>query len=150
MRRSLIAVLCAAGLTMLAGEIRVALFPESFLAAQDAPAQGAGPTGTGVASESAGKVSTYTDVATVVAKYHCAVCHGGAEPRAGLSLDDYKSMMKGGKHGPVIVPGSPEKSELIRRLQGMSEPRMPYTGPPWLSDAEVATIEQWIAAGARE
>ncbi len=150
MRRSLIAVLCAAGLTVLAGEIRMALFPDSCLAAQDAPAQGANPTGARVSSESAGQIPTYTDVATVMARYHCTVCHGGAEPRAGLSLDDHKSMMKGGKHGPVIVPGNPEESELIRRLKGTSEPRMPYTGPPWLSDAEVATIEQWIAAGARE
>ncbi len=150
MRRFLTVVLCAAGLIMLGGEIRVALMGDPHLVAQEAPAQKASPTGAGVSSENAGKVPIYADVAAVIAKYHCDVCHGGAEPRAGLSLDDHKSMMKGGKHGPIIVPANPGESEIIRRLKGTSEPRMPFTGPPWLSDAEVAMIEQWIAAGAKE
>jgi hypothetical protein len=91
---------------------------------------------------------TYDAVAAVISKYHCTVCHGGPEPRAGLSLDSYASLMKGSNRGPGVIPGDPSKSELIRRVTGQSEPRMPYTGPPWLTDEEVQTLERWIAAGA--
>jgi hypothetical protein len=58
--------------------------------------------------------------------------------------------MAGSKDGPVIVPGSPDKSELVRRLKGISKPRMPKDGPPWLSEMQITVIEKWIAAGARE
>jgi hypothetical protein len=111
-------------------------------AAQETPVQKATPPPPGSAP-------SYADVNQVIAKHLCTVCHGGAEPRAGLSLDDYKSMLKGSRRGPVIVPGNPANSEIVRRLKGTSEPRMPFNGPPWLSDDEVALIEQWIAAGAK-
>jgi len=96
------------------------------------------------------KSPTYADVDAVFSRYHCTVCHGGTEPRAGLSLETYGKLHKGGKGGPTVIPGNPDKSELVLRLKGLSEPRMPYTGPPWLSDEEIGTIEQWIAAGATE
>jgi uncharacterized membrane protein len=93
--------------------------------------------------------AAFTDVAAVIDKYHCTVCHAGAEPRDGLRLDNYGNVMKGGKDGPVVVPGKPEKSELVLRVKGTREPRMPIAGPPWLSDEEVKTIESWISAGAK-
>jgi uncharacterized membrane protein len=99
-------------------------------------------------AQPAASAPTFDAVAAVISKYHCTVCHGGPEPRAGLSLESYASLMKGSKRGPVVIPGDPAKSELIRRVTGQSEPRMPYTGPPWLTDEEVQMIERWIAAGA--
>jgi hypothetical protein len=92
----------------------------------------------------------YADVADIIAKYHCTVCHGAVEPRSGLSLDSYKGMMQGGKHGPIIKAGAAGESELIRRIKGTSEPRMPMTGPPWASDSDIGTIERWIQVGAPE
>jgi len=150
MSRYLIAVVWATGLIIMAGVLALAPMAGSGLAAQEASAQKASPPDAAAPSQRVGETPTYTDVTSVIAKYHCTVCHGGAEPRAGLSLDDHKSMMKGSNRGPVILPGNPAKSEIILRLKGMSEPRMPFTGPPWLSDDEIATIEQWIAAGAKE
>jgi hypothetical protein len=58
--------------------------------------------------------------------------------------------MAGSKDGPVIIPGNPDKSELVRRIKGISKPRMPKDGPPWLSAKEIALVEGWIAADARE
>jgi cytochrome c5 len=110
-------------------------------AAQETPLQQATPP--------AGSAPGYADVNRVITKHLCTVCHGGSEPRAGLSLDDYKSMMKGAKSGPVIIPGKPADSEIVRRLKGTSEPRMPSGGPPWLSDEEMSLIEEWIRAGAK-
>lgn len=120
----------------------LALVAGSVLQASDTPGGSPPPTG---------KQPTETDyraVEAVFSKHLCGVCHGATAPRAGLSLDSYQSLMKGGKSGPAVVPGKPAESELIRRLSGVSEPRMPFTGPPWLTDDEMRTIEAWVAAGA--
>jgi hypothetical protein len=150
MKRILIVVGCAAGLILAMGTNKLVPLDSPYLAAQEAPAPKASPTEAEAKARQAGTVPDYAAVSKIIAKHLCTVCHGGSEPRAGLSLDDHKSMMKGSKRGPVIVPGKPESSELIRRLNGQTEPRMPFTGPPWLSDDEVATIEQWISGGAKE
>ncbi len=92
---------------------------------------------------------TFKEVEAIIQKYHCTVCHVGAEPRGGLRLDSYDSIMKGSKDGPVVVPGVPEKSELLLRVMGAKDPRMPMTGPPWLSDDEVKILENWIKDGAK-
>jgi hypothetical protein len=150
MKRILIVVGCATGLILATGTSKLAPLDSQYLAAQEAPAQKASPPEAEAKSQWAGTAPHYAAVSEIFAKYLCTVCHGGGEPRAGLSLDDQKSMMKGSKRGPVVVPGKPASSELIRRLKGQTEPRMPFTGPPWLSDVEVATIEQWISGGAKE
>jgi hypothetical protein len=68
----------------------------------------------------------------------CVMCHSGPSAAAGLRLDTLEGLLAGGAKGPVVRPGDPGSSELLRRLNGSSQPRMPMTGPPFLSDAEVA------------
>jgi hypothetical protein len=77
----------------------------------------------------------------------CVLCHSGASAAAGLELDTLEGLRKGATRGPVVVPGQPAHSELIKRLKGQSLPRMPLTGPPWVDDGDIARIERWIAAG---
>lgn len=73
----------------------------------------------------------------------CVSCHGG---QAGLTLTGYDRLMNGSVGGPVVIPGDPAASELIRRLTGLSEPRMPLGGQP-LGAGDIQLIEAWIAAG---
>ena len=80
----------------------------------------------------------------------CVVCHSGQTPAAGLRLDSFEAVLKGSARGPVVQSGSPETSELIRRIKGISQPRMPMAGPPYLPDTEVAAIENWITGGLKE
>lgn len=89
---------------------------------------------------------TYADLAPVLTA-RCVMCHGSASPAAGLRLDSLAGLLAGSAKGPVAKSGDPAGSELIRRLKGTSMPRMPMTGPPFLSDAETAQFERWIAAG---
>jgi len=89
----------------------------------------------------------YADVAAVF-NQHCVMCHAGPRPAYGLRLDSYENTMAGSRNGRMVVPGSPEKSELLKRIRGSSRPRMPMNGPPWLSDNDAKLIENWIAAGA--
>jgi mono/diheme cytochrome c family protein len=78
----------------------------------------------------------------------CAVCHQGEAAPLGLRLDSIDALLAGGRNGAAVKPGDPAASELMRRIRGQSLPRMPLTGPPFLSDAEASAIERWIAAGA--
>lgn len=73
----------------------------------------------------------------------CVSCHGG---QAGLTLTGFAQLMDGSLSGSVVIPGDPAASELIRRLTGISEPRMPLGGQP-LRAREIQRIEAWIAAG---
>ncbi|HEX9183720.1 MAG TPA: c-type cytochrome domain-containing protein, partial [Burkholderiales bacterium] len=86
-------------------------------------------------------------VARILAE-RCAVCHQGEAAPLGLRLDSIDALLAGGRNGAAVKPGDPAASELMRRIRGQSLPRMPLTGPPFLSDAEASAIERWIAAGA--
>jgi mono/diheme cytochrome c family protein len=43
----------------------------------------------------------------------CVRCHGENRPKANLSLNSLEGVLKGGKDGKVVVPGSSEKSKLV-------------------------------------
>ncbi len=78
----------------------------------------------------------------------CIKCHSGDNPPRGLRLTDYTGVLAGGAYRPVVIPGKPEESELIRRIKGEAVPRMPFDGPPFLTEAQITLIEAWVAAGA--
>lgn len=99
-------------------------------------------------AQQSGPTPTFAEVSAILVKYHCTLCHGAAKASDGLAVDTFEGLMKGGKDGPAVIPGDPAKSELVKRIKGRKEPRMPMNGPPWLTDAETQTIENWIAAGA--
>jgi hypothetical protein len=97
----------------------------------------------------AGTAPTYSDVAAIF-QTRCITCHAGAHPPEGLRLDTYANVMKGVAGGPVVLPGNPAQSEVVKRIKGISKPRMPRNGPPWLTADQISQIEKWIAAGASE
>lgn len=90
--------------------------------------------------------TTFEDVAPIFAK-HCLLCHNGAAAPLGLRLDTHNNVINGSSNGPVVIEGDSAGSELIRRVKGESMPRMPMTGPPFLSDEEVSVLERWVDAG---
>lgn len=79
----------------------------------------------------------------------CVMCHSGVHAALGLHLDSREGALAGSRDGPVLVPGDPEGSELVRRLRGTSLPRMPFLSYP-LEEEEIALVESWIAAGLPE
>ena len=88
----------------------------------------------------------FEDVAPVLAS-RCVMCHSGGGAAVGLRLDTLEDLRRGSSRGAVVVAGDPAGSELIRRLRGDSQPRMPMTGPPFLSPAEIELFESWVAGG---
>ena len=56
---------------------------------------------------------------------HCESCHGGSAPQNDLSVSNLEDLLRGGKHGPAIAPGSARESLLIQYVRGERMPRMP-------------------------
>ncbi|CAA7600070.1 Cytochrome c family profile [Acididesulfobacillus acetoxydans] len=70
----------------------------------------------------------------------CITCHGTS---GGYGLDNYTAVMK-----KNVVPGNPDQSKLIRKLEGSDKPQMPIGQPPLTSD-QIQTIRNWIKDGAK-
>ena len=80
---------------------------------------------------------------------HCYGCHSAdTNSKGGLRVDDRNGLLAGGNTGPAVVPGSPEKSLLLKRVTQKDEKkRMPQEGKP-LTDEQVADLTAWIKDGA--
>ncbi len=76
----------------------------------------------------------------------CVSCHGDAKQKGALRLDSRQALLKGGDNGPVLVPGEPQKSALIRVVHYNGEIKMPPAGK--LKPDEIAALEQWVKNGA--
>src|SRR4051812_1974882 len=77
---------------------------------------------------------------------NCYDCHTD-ERMGGLRLDSREGLLKGGKSGPAIVPGDPDKSVLIQAVRQTSDKlKMPKGGQ--LKPDEVEALTEWVRAGA--
>lgn len=81
--------------------------------------------------------------------HNCYKCHSSEKIKGELRLDKKEFLFKGGESGPILTPGHPEESEMIRRLllPRDDEESMPPKGKT-LSEQEIATLQFWIKAGA--
>ncbi len=131
--------LVGSAVTLLATFALRAAPPGAGSPGQPAPAQAAqAPTAA---------VDFARDVQPLLEK-HCYECHGTKKARGRLRLHSPGYITKGGENGPVVIPGDTEQSPLMRRVLGLDgDDRMPLDADP-LSDAELATLRGWIAAGA--
>lgn len=81
---------------------------------------------------------------------HCYKCHSveQGKSKGGLLLDSREGWMKGGDGGPVVTPGQPENSRLIKAI-GYGDPdlQMPPKGEK-LSATQVADLTTWVKMGA--
>ena len=83
-------------------------------------------------------------------------CHAGAVLQQGLSLESGKSyallVRVASTEDPAlkrVEPGRSDLSYLVKKLEGSGlGARMPADGPPFLPDAEVQLIKDWIDQGA--
>ncbi|BCU76344.1 cytochrome c [Luteolibacter sp. LG18] len=85
----------------------------------------------------------------------CITCHGGIKEGGGISLVyREKALGKGESGKPAIVPGKPELSELIHRINSndndeiMPKPKKGEHGEKLPAD-EIAKLTEWIRQGAK-
>lgn len=88
----------------------------------------------------------YDDLIEPIFERRCVECHGPAKSKGKLRLDTQEGLLKGGEDGPVVEPGSPSGSELLRRvtLPLDDEDVMPPDGEPPLTIGETELIRWWI------
>ena len=76
----------------------------------------------------------------------CYSCHGVLKQEAGLRLETRDQMMANG----VIVPGDPDESPLLRRIQSHDDDRMPPDGEGAAATKDqIKMVRRWIQQGAR-
>lgn len=110
------------------------------------------PRGTRGSSHDIGQdtVRTYVrDVAPILQQY-CLSCHStDVDNPSEYFMDDYESLLKGGKHGNPIVPGQPDSSLLYIKL--LSDPpfgRQMPRGHKRITPEAVQVIHDWIQQGS--
>lgn len=82
----------------------------------------------------------------------CFACHGPDEHKreAELRLDSFDSLTADRDGRAVVVPGTPDESELIRRIVSSDEDELmppPHVRKP-LSKKEIGLLRRWVEAGA--
>src|SRR5215470_17541136 len=83
------------------------------------------------------------DVRPIFAR-RCFTCHSAGEMRAGLNLESYAGVLKGGGSGDIAIAGRAAASMLYKVLTHEDGvPQMPL-GLPKIPDAELAAIRDWI------
>lgn len=79
----------------------------------------------------------------------CYGCHGEKKTEAGFRADNLADLLKGGEHGPAILPGKSAESILVQVLADTHAeiPRMPRKKEK-LTEKQIALVRKWIDQGA--
>lgn len=97
-------------------------------------------------STEAARVSFTHDIRPLLVQ-KCLGCHAGASANSRFEVTSVRALLKGGNHGPAIVPGKPDESLVVEYVRGIRQPRMPKDEAP-LNESELHLIRMWIHAGA--
>ena len=93
------------------------------------------------------------DIFPILQKY-CVQCHQPGSQgyeSSGLDLRSYEGLMRGTKHGPIVVPGDAFLSNLNVLTEGRAAAhlRMPYQSKK-LSRWERHLFRRWVNRGAKD
>src|SRR6266496_6689039 len=78
---------------------------------------------------------------------NCVECHGGGEVESGFDLATRKGLVRGGAHGPAVIPGKSADSNVVRFISHKEKPFMPAEADKLPAD-QIAAISRWIDLGA--
>lgn len=117
-----------------------------------APAAAASPGAAKLDPATAAKAVVYRDVVAPIMAAKCVSCHGEEKKKGKLQLHDFASIMKGGSEGDNVVPGKPDDSLMMVRINLPldDDEHMAPSDEPQLSKEEVALLKWWIATGASD
>ena len=90
-----------------------------------------------------GGALTFQDTIGPLFQARCGACHA-ANGIQGLDLTTYQSAIQGSANGPVIVPGDPDQSLLVKKQTDLQ----PHFGQ--LTPEQLQLVIDWIKAGAPE
>jgi|HubBroStandDraft_6_1064221.scaffolds.fasta_scaffold10288_2 mono/diheme cytochrome c family protein len=119
----------------------VAPGPSSPSPALSAPS----PSGPAASDPAISDRAVLANRAQALLKAKCVRCHGENRQESGLDLRSRESILKGGESGPALIPGQSDESLVFKRVRAGE---MPPRNAGRLLPEEIATLQQWIAAGA--
>ena len=98
-------------------------------------------------------VSYSQDVKPIIDQ-NCISCHQPNKPgeiASGFNMTTYDDLMKGGRFGPMVIPGDVEGSNMIVLMEGRADPSisMPHGKEKPVTAGDIRTIRLWIKQGAR-
>ncbi len=102
----------------------------------------------GAPAVAAGQQLVYADIVGPILERRCVQCHKEGKAKGKFRMDSYELLVKGGKEGNGIEPGSSAKSNIVIRMElpKDDEERMPPEGKS-IDDFEVSVIKWWIDSG---
>ena len=77
---------------------------------------------------------------------HCYRCHASDKPKSDFRIDSLAGMLRGGKHGPAIVPGKAKESLLILAINHGEILQMPPKKK--ISPKQITDLTTWVDKGA--
>ncbi len=92
---------------------------------------------------------TYEEAVAPLLRTTCLGCHNDTEPESGFSVETFEKVLLGGdSQAAILVPGNPEASLLLQRMESTGDDHMPPQDHPQPNEADVQGLREWIAAGA--
>jgi len=90
----------------------------------------------------------------------CTQCHNavgsrfnGVDLTSAVAYNNLVNVASREKPGLLrVAPGDPDNSYLIHKVEGrpgIVGLRMPFSGPPFLTDGQILVIKRWIELGAK-
>ena len=76
----------------------------------------------------------------------CQGCHNPKAHKSGLDLTTGEGFRKGADAGPLVDREKPAESRIVKAVSYLERVKMPPTGK--IKDSEIATIAEWVKAGA--
>jgi hypothetical protein len=106
------------------------------------------------AGSAAAQNVTFKEDILPILELRCVECHqpgGSGYEASGLDLRTYEGVMKGTKHGAMVIPNNPLESNLLRVVEHRTskEIRMPHNRKR-LSSCEIRALRFWISQGAKD
>jgi hypothetical protein len=99
------------------------------------------------------KASFSQGVKPIIDKY-CIECHqtgGEGLAASGFNMENYAGVMKGTKHGPMVIAGDSAGSNMLVLMEGRADPSisMPHGKMEGANSKELETLRLWIDQGAK-
>jgi uncharacterized membrane protein len=103
--------------------------------------------------KAAAEHANFNSVVFPIIQEYCVSCHqpgGEGHVKSGLDLRTYEGIMKGTRHGPIVVPGDAFLSNLNVLIEGRAAPesKMPHFRKG-LTRWERLMIRRWVNRGAK-
>lgn len=90
----------------------------------------------------------YAGAIAPILEDHCRGCHNTKNTKGELDMSSWEKLLKGGKNGPALVVGHPDKSQILQRmlLPLDDEKHMPPRDKRQPKKEELALIKLWLAS----